>query len=142
MDFKIFPLKGVNEIKFGMHADLVHKIMRTIPDKFRRHDEKFPSDHYIEEGAFCYYDDDGHLEAMEFTRPSRALLGKIDLLDLSFSQAADLLRKIDNEAIAGDEMITSERLSLSIWSPAGFDEADEPVGAVLAGRPGYYSAAG
>lgn len=142
MDFTIRPLKGANDIEFGMQAEVVQALMGAVPQKFRRHDEAFPSDHFVEDGVFGYYDADGHLEAMEFSAPSRALLGAVDFLQLPFGEAASLLRQIDPEAETNKDMVTSKRFSIAIWSSAGFDEADEPVEAFLIGRPGYYDTLG
>lgn len=138
MDFKVSPLKGVNEIEFGMNAEVVQKHMNIAPEKFRRHDEIFPSDHYVEVGAFGYYDADGNLEAMEFTNPSRVFFGEANILDLPFGQAASLLKQIDPEVVSDKDMVMSKKFSLSIWSSAGFDEENEPVEAFLVGRSGYY----
>ena len=61
MDFVIHPLKGVNDIEFGMPFDTVRKLMsRTFRTFIGGSEElglaeKFPSEHYEEVGALCYY---------------------------------------------------------------------------------------
>jgi hypothetical protein len=138
MDFIIHPLKGINDIEFGMKKEEVRQLIGVSPVEFRRHDEAHLSDHFENEGAFAYYDADGHLEAMEFSPPSRALLGVVNVLDLPFGQAASLLNRIDSKLVTDKDMVTSKRYCLSLWSSAGFEEKDEPVEALLVGREGYY----
>jgi hypothetical protein len=138
MDFTVHPLRGVNDIEFGMQASEVRKIIGEKPEEFRRHDEIYPSDHFVEEGVFGYYDPEGHLEALEFAEPARVILGAANILDLSFGQAATLMKQIDPEVVVDRDMVTSKRLCLSIWSSAGFKDDAELVEAFWVGRTGYY----
>lgn len=139
MDFTFHPLKGANDLEFGMSENVVHQRMVIIPEKFRRHDESFASDHYVSGGAFAYYDDEGHLEAIEVAEPSRAILGDVNILALPVQQALDFIKRIDPDAVIDSDGVISYKYSLAVWCPHLGDEDDEePVGAVLVGRPGYY----
>lgn len=138
MDFQINLTKGVNQIEFGMHAKFVRKWVGGEFDQFRRWNEIYPSDHFDERGVFCYYDPDGHLEALEFHQPARVFLDKVNLMSLHFSQAMAFLTKLDpsfSEDRAGADFRT---ISVGIYAPRGIDEDDAPVEAVLVGRAGYF----
>lgn len=138
MDFAISPLKGANNIEFGMDAADVRHLIGESPEEFRRHDEVYPSDHFVETGVFGYYDAEGHLEALEFTKPARALIGIVNVLELPFGQAVSMMKQIDENAVVDRDSAVSQRLSMAFWSSAGFKEPNEPVETVLAGRAGYY----
>ena len=138
MDFQINLTKGANQIEFGTHAEFVRKLIGGKFEQFRRWNEIYPSDHFQEQGVFCYYDPDGHLEAFEFHEPARVFLGKVNLLSLHFRQAMALLTELDHEVsrdLAGADF---RNLSLGIYAPRAEDEEDVPVEAVLVGRSGYY----
>lgn len=140
MDFVFHPLKGVNDLEFGMDELSVHQRMGIVPEKFRRGGEKFPSDHYAAEGAFAYYDDEGHLEAFEVSRRSRALIGGVDILALPVRQALEFMQRLDPNAVIDRDGAISHKYSLAIWCPhLGDEEDEEPVEAALVGKPGYYS---
>jgi hypothetical protein len=139
MDFVLHPLKGANDLEFGMDEQTVHRRMGIVPEKFRQHDQSFASDHYVDEGALAYYDDNGHLEAFEVTEPSRALLGGVDILALPVRQALAFVKQFDPDAVIDHEGATSHKYSLAIWCPhLGDEEDEEPVEAVLVGRANYY----
>lgn len=138
MEFTIYPLKGANDIEFGMLSQDVRKIVGEKPNSFTKFDEVHPSDHFVAAGLLGYYDDQGHLEALEFVTPSKPMFGLTSMLDLSFDQAASLMKQVDPDVVVLPDMVTSNRLSLSIWSSAGFEDGYEPVEAFLIGRAGYY----
>lgn len=141
MSYEIHPLRGVVDIDFGMSVDQVRALMSGNFELFQRAPllEQFkddhPSDYYEDQGVFCYYDRAGHLEAMEFTEPAIPLVGGLNLLAMSFPQAAAVLARLDPDVVREPDMVTSRRWSLSVWSEEG---EDGPVDSFLAGRPGYY----
>jgi hypothetical protein len=138
MDYIIHPLRGINEIQFGMHANDVRNLM-NIPNKpFRRGNEEFPSDSFENSNIFCYYDQDGHLEAMEFASESQVFIGGVNPLNMPGSQAIDTISRLDSSAVIDSEGIVSRQLSLALWCPSIKDEPDQPAESILVGRSGYY----
>lgn len=138
MQYLIHPLKGVNDIKFGMHVSKVRTNMAIEPEELRRGDEVHPSDFYVNEGVFCYYDKNGFLEAMEFDHIAPVFLEGVDLFKLSVSEMAALFTRLDPKGGRDSDGASSRRLCLAAWAPDDDDEGeDAPVESVLAGRPGY-----
>ena len=141
MTYQVNPLRGISNIEFGMSVSQVRSLMSGEFKTFSRAPlmEQFkddhPSDYYEDQGVFCYYDRAGRLEAMEFTEPAEPLVGGVNLLAMSFPQASAALARLDPDVVYEPDMVTSRRLSLSIWSEEG---EDGPVDTFLAGRPGYY----
>lgn len=146
MDFEIHPLKGVNNVRFGMHAKMVRRLVGGNFREFRRGDEVFPSDYDPDIGMFCYYDPDGLLEAMEFHEPARVLLHGINLLSLHHSDVIPLLSRLDPHFSADSEGAGFRTLSIGIYAPdmpGDGDEEDDgeeyvPIEAVLVGRENYF----
>jgi hypothetical protein len=54
MAFKIYPLKGVNDIEFGMHVQDVRKLIdrQFSTGDIRAKSKEFPTDYNIQEGFF------------------------------------------------------------------------------------------
>lgn len=144
MDYTIHPLKGVNQIEFGVQAARVRQDMGTkyISGDFRAVSKEHPTDFFKDAGMFAYYDADGHLEAMEFASPGRVFLGGVNLLSMHFSQVMALLTKLDSHYSEDRAGACFRTLSIGIYAPRSIDEEDAPVEAVLVGRPGYYGAPG
>jgi len=144
MEYVVHTLKGVNSIEFGMTVDEVRNIMSGQFETFRRGGafepamNDHPSDFYTEEGVFCYYDTEGHLEAMEFTNRARVLLGGVNVFELPIGRAVELLTRLDPEAVVDWEGAVSHGLSLAVWSPEASEDENAPVESFLTGRPGYY----
>ena len=61
MLFTVFPLKAVNQIEFGMTAEIVREKMsgRLATGDIRARSKDHPTDYYQDEGAFFYYDEEG-----------------------------------------------------------------------------------
>jgi hypothetical protein len=140
MDYLLHPLKGANNIEFGMTNIAVRNIIDSEFEEFRRGNEIFPSDIFQDNSVFCYYDAGGHLEAMEFSGSSRPLLGGINLLSLDFKHLLILLSKLDPALEVDRAGAISRKLSIGIYAPRAVDEeiSEAVVEAVLIGRPGYY----
>jgi hypothetical protein len=144
MSYEIFPLEGVNTIKFGMSVNDVRGRMSGDFEVFRRAGAfepamlDHPSDFYQDAGVFCYYDKSGHLDAIEFARRARPLLGGVDIFELSIGEATALLAKLDPEVDVHYEGAISYALSLAVWSPEASDDQNAPLQSILTGRAGYY----
>ena len=139
MNFVVHPLKGVNDIEFGMTSAQVRAKVNVAPepDLHRATSKEFPSDFFPDLGFFCDYDDEGHLETIEFVLAGRPVLGGVNILSLPFHLAAEVLSRLDPQVVRAPDMVTSRRLSLSVWSSDPEDEGI-PVEAFLIGRPGYF----
>lgn len=141
MDFVVHPLKGVNDIEFGMTPEQVRP---KLGDDFeivthRGRNEESRSDFYADLGLFCDYDEFGHLEAIEFVLSGRPFLGSISMLTLTVSTATELLARLDPQMVVEPDGAVSVPLSLAIWSSESSDEdKDVRVETFLVGRPGYY----
>ncbi|MEJ5977879.1 hypothetical protein WG901_14615 [Novosphingobium sp. PS1R-30] len=143
MKFTIYPLRGVQNIEFGMSSEQVASIMKAAPEKFFRGGRgegggKFPSDHYHEQGVFFYYDDDGHLEGIEFATPAEPEFGGVNFLQIPASHAVAIVAGIDPDASVDNEGVISRKLSLAIWSPNVGDSPDAPAESMAIGRAGSY----
>jgi hypothetical protein len=144
MKYVIHPLKGVNSIEFGMTVADVRLHMNGEFKVFRRAGafepamDDHPSDYYQREGVFCYYDAQGHLEAMEFARRARPWLGDLDIFKLSIGEATAFLERLDPALERHPEGAISHRFSLAVWSPDASDNQNAPTEAVLTARAGYY----
>ena len=81
-----------------------------ISGDIRAVSKDFPTDFFEEAGVFAYYDTEGYLEAMEFVRPSRPLLGKVNMFSLPFGQAASMLARLDPQVVLEEDAVLSRRL--------------------------------
>jgi len=140
VDFVVHPLKGVNDIEFGMTAPQVRSKINAAPEQkaHRATSKEYPSDFYPDLGLFCDYDEEGHLETVEFVLAGRPFLGGVNILTLPFGLAADLLRRLDPQVTLEPDAAVSRRLSMAIWSSDLPDGDHVPVETFLVGRPGYY----
>ena len=140
MLFTVFPLKAVNQIEFGMTAEIVREKMsgRLATGDIRARSKDHPTDYYQDEGAFFYYDEEGFLDAVEFASGANVILGGVRPLELPVGQAIAAMSKLDPNMIVDDEGAFSRRLSLGIWCPSIDEGDDEPVESFLVGKPGYY----
>lgn len=147
MAFTILPLKGFDQVEFGMGKQQARSLMRTSPEEFKRGNEKIPSDFFVQENVFFYYDEEGDLEAIEFARGAQIFLDNHSIFDMDVKQCEVFLQKFDPEAAINEGGVTSHRLSLGVWVPFmnAYDDDDgddtDEVGqieTVLIGRPGYY----
>lgn len=141
MRFIAHPNKGANDIEFGMTAEMVAQRMTGELDigDIRATSKDHPTYSYPEVPVFFYFDEDGHLEGIEFCAGANALLGGINLLNLSVREAITALTQLDPMTVVDHDGATSHKLSLSIWCPHIGDEEDpEPVETLLLGRPGYF----
>jgi len=144
MEFAIHPLKGVNDIQFGMTEGKVRELMRGATITTRRGDivnetgHIWASEIYYHEGVRFDYDEGGHLEAAEFFKPAVVLIGGVRILDLSFGQALSTLARIDPNIAIEEDGATSFELALGIWVEDAGKGANSPIETFLVGRPGYY----
>jgi hypothetical protein len=140
MEFRISPLEGVGDIKFGMSPDDVRKHFRSAPKSFKRTSkDTFPCDHFELEGLFCYYDGDGHLEAIEFGSPAQPSVANLNLLGLGLDVATAALANFDSEVESEVDGAIAYQLGVSIYAPLAKEDASASVESLLAFRPGYYN---
>lgn len=141
MDFAAYPLKGVNDIEFGMTAEMVGQRMSgelEIAD-IRARSPDHPTYYYPHVPVFYYFDENGHLEGIEFCEGADVRIGGINLLKLPVRAAIEAMTKLDSETVVDDQGAVSHRLSFGIWCPNIDDEEDEePVETFLIARQGYY----
>lgn len=140
MTYKIYLLKGVNQIEFGMPVQRVREIIGNnfSTGDIRAKSKDYPTDYILNERVFFYYDETGHLEAVEFASGADIALGGINPLAMNWGQARALIVKLDPDAMIDDEGAESRKFSMAVWCPDA-DEGDNlPVESFLVGRPGYY----
>ena len=141
MRFLAFPNRGVNDIEFGMTADMVRERMsgNLVTGDFRAKSKGHPTDSYPDVPVFFYYDEEGHLEAIEFGSGADVLLGTVNPLNLSTSEAISFFRRLDPDLVIDDDGAASSRLGAAIWVPfMGDEEEGEHVETFLIGVPGAY----
>jgi hypothetical protein len=139
MRFDLHPLRGANNLEFGMPNFQVRRLMDRPFSSFRRGGHTgTPDDYFDTAGLFAYYDDQGRLEALEFATPAAPTLDGIDLLAISFSQAEQLLR-LKGGAITEDrDGAQSDTLGIGLWAPDGGEDPAAPCEAIIVFRRGYY----
>lgn len=143
MKFTAYPLKGVNDIEFGMTAQMVGARMhgRLEIGDFRATSTDHPTYYYPDEPVFFYFDEHGHLEGIEFCEGADVLLGGLNFLELPVRVAFAALAKLDPQTVVDHEGAQSPQLSIALWCPNLTDPEDpEPVESILFARPGYYDA--
>ena len=139
MNYVIHPLRGVDQIEFGMTPQQTRSRMKGDFELFKRTPQvSFPSDYFPEEHAFFYYDVSGLLQAIEFAPPAQPTIGGLDLFGLTFGQAVTKLRLLDNSLEEDADGAIARRLGVSIWAPLAKDDRNAPVESVLVFRKGYY----
>lgn len=138
--FQLHPLKGANDIEFGMTADMVRARMTDTCRTFDRWNDGCLEDMYHDIGAAFSYDQDGHLEACEFFRPARALLGGIDMLALTMPQTEAIRKQLDPSTASTDiEGPTAYDLALGPWIENPDGEGDKAlITTFVIGKAGYY----
>jgi hypothetical protein len=139
MEFAIHPLKGVQDVTFGMTSEDVRRGMNAEFRSFKRSPQaKFPCDYFTKEGIFCYYDESGLLESVEFAGPGRPIVSGLDLLNLPFAQAVKKLSDLDENVNTESDGAIANNLGVSVYAPLAKDNKNAPVESVMAFRHGYY----
>jgi hypothetical protein len=140
MKFSIFPLKGVNQIKFSMTFGEVRALMGSEPKSFKKGpQDTFPTDYFDSEGVFFFYDGDGRLEAAEFAQPAQPIVADLNILGLGFGEALAILTSLDNHVEKQVDGAIAYQLGISIYAPLAKGDMTAPVETVLVFRPGYYN---
>jgi hypothetical protein len=138
MEFAISPLEGVGDLEFGMPRNEVRRLLGDFLSFERSPEASTPCDHFKDLGAFCYYDAEDLLEAMEFAPPARPMVAGMNLLGLGFDEACATLRAADSHVDEERDGAIARHLGVSVWAPLAKDNPAAPVESVLAFRPGYY----
>ncbi len=141
MAFVLHPIRGVNDIEFGMTADMVGARMPGVPEigDFRATSIDNPAYCYDDVPVFFYFDEGGCLDSIEFCRGSEIDLYGVNPFNFTVCQALELMQRIDPDTVIDGEGAISHKFSLAIWCPnLGDEEDEEPVETVLIGKPGFY----
>lgn len=141
MAFSAYPLKGVDDIEFGMTAEMVGERMagRLVVGNIRATSPDHPTYSYPDVPVFFYFDEEGHLDGIEFCAGAEVHIGGMNPLLLSVKEAISTLRKIDPELTVDADGAKSTRLSIAIWCPyIGDAEDPEPVETLMLAIPGYF----
>lgn len=131
MKFEIYSQKGANSIEFGMTPDQIRSIMGEDFTLFKRvgdiddNDGRHPADYYAQDGVFFYYDPDGHLEAIEFTRSAVPTISGVNFFELPMNDAAAMLRRMDSGLEFKFGSARSRRLGLALWTSADWEEGQQ-----------------
>ena len=139
MEYEITPFEGVGPIKFGMTPEEVQRTLGKVPTTFMRTPQAaFPCDYFQSVGAFCYYDSDGALEAVEFGHPARPLLAALSLLGSPMNKALATLSQLDPTLAVEADGAIAYQLGVSIFAPHLKDNEAANVESLLAFRRGYF----
>jgi hypothetical protein len=137
MKFDIHPLKGLNELQFGMEPEIARS---TLPGEFksfkRTPKSVFPSDFFEDLGVFIYYKLPGYVEAMELSEPAQALFSGVNLLSVSYSDCRKIFLGVDAKTLPAEDSVTSYELGISVYYPDG--EESESAESVLVFEKGYF----
>lgn len=139
MSFTLHVLRGVDDIEFGMTAEMVGQRMEGPLEigNIRATSPEHPTYSYPDVPVFFYFDEDGHLEGIEFCRGADVTIAGVNILNLSVRQALAFMKRLDPDTVIDNDGAASHKFSLEIWCPHIGDEEDkEPVETVLISKPG------
>lgn len=139
MAYQIFPLKGFNDIEFGMTRDQVRARFSAPVREDDQHDGMEPCDWYHSLGICFEYDLEYHLQAIEFFKPAKPVFTGVNVLDLTLAQTQAMLARLDPSTV--DEVDSSKAfdLAIGVWTQDDDDLGpDAPLTTFLIGKPGYY----
>lgn len=140
MHFSAYPLKGVNDIEFGITSEMLEQKMsgRLEIGDIRAKSIDHPTYSYPDIPVFFYFDEEGFLEAIEFCEGSNAFLGDTNFLTMGVREAISAMKTLDPDTVIDDQGAVSHRLSFGIWCPNIDEEDEEPVETFLIARAGYF----
>ncbi|MDE2619765.1 MAG: hypothetical protein KGL54_06335 [Sphingomonadales bacterium] len=139
MAYQIFPLKGCDDIEFGMTRDQVRARFSEPALEDDLHDGMEPCDWYHSLGICFEYDLEYHLQAIEFFEPAKPVLNGVSVLDLTLAQMGTMLARLDPSTVEEDYVATAYDLAIGVWAEDQDDIGpDAPLTTFLIGKPGYY----
>lgn len=139
MAYQIFPLKGCDDIEFGMTRDQVRARFSEAVLEDDQHDGMAPCDWYFGLGISFEYDLEYHLQSIEFFKPAKPLFNGVSVLDLTLAQTSAMLARLDPSTVDEDYEVTAFDLAIGVWAQDDDDLGpDAPLTTFLIGKPGYY----
>lgn len=138
-NFSIIPFKGTEEMEFGMSPEQIRRNLGSRFLAFKRSEKDvFPTDYFEEVGVFCYYNETGNLNAIEFTRPADPTLNGIRFIGMGFDAAKSEFISMGQEIEEETDAAIAFGLGISIYAPLAKESPSAPVETVLVFREGYY----
>jgi hypothetical protein len=140
MNYRIVPLQGVDELKFGNSVDDVRSRLGSEFKSFKRsQDMAIPCDCFKKLGVIIYYKSTGELEALEFTPVANPIFDGVELLKIPFAEARALLRARDPALEEDAEGAVSHAVGIGLYAPAAEADPTAPCESVIVFSEGYYS---
>lgn len=136
MEFAVTPFVQAGPLRFGMTRAEVRSALPGDFHSFRRTPRAEECDHFEALGLFAYYDADGGLEAVEFTRPAMPTLDGARLLDLTVGDASRSLQAITDPE--DDACLLASDHGIGFWVPDQDDGPRSRAESVIVHRAGYY----
>lgn len=139
MAYVIHPLKGMNDLEFGMTIEEARSRMTGTFEVVDYHDGHHPADMYYDQGVFLRYDDYGHLAQCEFFAPAEAILAGVDVMALTIAQAKALLLRLDPHTLVKKYDATSFDLAIGLGTEDPDELGDDAaLQSICIGREGTY----
>lgn len=138
MDWKIHPLQGIGEIRFGFDVNRIRSLLGEPSATFLKTPSSVhPTDAFDALGIHVFYDADGKSEAIEMAKPARPILDGFELLKLPYPELLELLTRLDpsTRMDAGDALCPG--IGISLYAPVKDEEPHQPVEAILIFQEGY-----
>ena len=129
MDKRIIvePLKGIDEISFGISREEVRKYFGNNFEEFKK--SKF-SKNTTDDYGYChiFYDKDNKIEAIEFFDEVTIIIDDI----IVFPNRIEVIKKVSDDFEKDEESYISKEKSIGIYAPNDIMES------ILLGMKGYY----
>jgi hypothetical protein len=129
MDKRIIvePLKGIDEISFGISREEVRKYFGNNFEEFKK--SKF-SKNTTDDYGYChiFYDKDNKFEAIEFFDEVTIIIDDI----IVFPNRIEVIKKVSDDFEKDEESYISKEKSIGIYAPNDIMES------ILLGMKGYY----
>lgn len=132
--YEIKSYQGFGDIRFGDESEVIEKIMKTKPKKFKKGPFAInETDKY--DSFFVYYDKDGKCEAIEFYNNVKYM--DISFFDVKYSDVEAAFRIIDSDIKIDEVGFTSNKFGIGVYAP-NKDDNDAEIESVIIFRQGYY----
>ena len=129
MDKRIIvePVKGIDEISFGISREEVRKYFGNNFEEFKK--SKF-SKNTTDDYGYChiFYDKDNKFEAIEFFDEVTIIIDDI----IVFPNRIEVIKKVSDDFEKDEESYISKEKSIGIYAPNDIMES------ILLGMKGYY----
>lgn len=129
---------SVGGIRFDESRDKVRQLLGSKFEEFRRAPCSVnTSDHYVDMGCFIYYDEANKVEAIELSKPAKAIFNGVDLLDISARSLIVLMTIDDSKIEMEPDGFVSRKTGISAYIPDA-DAFESRAESILVFRAGYY----